>query len=249
MINIAWDRSYENKKSTKKAISERGWNPLNRALLLDKAILKTQRNTQQPSSSTGEDSTRQEVNVDTGNAANVIDRLSDKQEHVAARERALKRHSDAEETKVGLKRGRAVTSGKLVAAGSHRITRGVAEIIEENADIKAAAERKTATNRYLKRVKRHADVAEVKKKPEDEWNVKDYAVLLGYKKEKGDLKLSTTLPGLAAQWAIRSERESPAKPKPQQPMPGLSREGIREEEDSDDEGGGTTNLHDQLVCI
>ena len=101
MINIAWDRSFGNKKNAKKALSERGWNPLNRALLLDKAILKTRK----------------------------------------------------------------------------------------------------------------------------------------------------TLPGLAAQWAIRSKRESPAKPKPQQPMPGLSREGIRDEEDSDDEGGGTTNLHDQLVCI
>ena len=76
MINIAWGRSYENKKSTKKAISERGWNPLNRALLLDKEVLKTRKTTQQPTSngcSTEEDSTRKEVNVDTGNVATVID--------------------------------------------------------------------------------------------------------------------------------------------------------------------------------
>ena len=41
IVNHAWDRSFAKIDTNKKAIAERGWGPLNRALLMDKDILKT----------------------------------------------------------------------------------------------------------------------------------------------------------------------------------------------------------------
>mmetsp|Transcript_19133 Transcript_19133/g.27550 ORF Transcript_19133/g.27550 Transcript_19133/m.27550 type:complete len:177 (-) Transcript_19133:603-1133(-) len=41
IINLAWNQSFSRIDSNKKAISDRGWNPLNRALLKDPAIMKT----------------------------------------------------------------------------------------------------------------------------------------------------------------------------------------------------------------
>uniref|UniRef100_A0A7S4UP82 Uncharacterized protein n=1 Tax=Paramoeba aestuarina TaxID=180227 RepID=A0A7S4UP82_9EUKA len=41
LINLAWDQSFAKVRSNRKAISDRGWNPLNRALLTHPVILKT----------------------------------------------------------------------------------------------------------------------------------------------------------------------------------------------------------------
>ena len=41
LINLAWQQSFGRPVSNKKAIVERGWGPLNRYLLLDKAIRGT----------------------------------------------------------------------------------------------------------------------------------------------------------------------------------------------------------------
>ena len=41
LINLAWQRSFGRPVSNRKAIAERGWGPLNRCLLLDKAIRGT----------------------------------------------------------------------------------------------------------------------------------------------------------------------------------------------------------------
>ena len=38
MVNYAWDRSFALTSNNKKAIAERGWNPLNRSLLLNSEI-------------------------------------------------------------------------------------------------------------------------------------------------------------------------------------------------------------------
>ena len=41
MINYAWNHSFARKTKNQKAISERGWNPLNRNLLMDRDLRAT----------------------------------------------------------------------------------------------------------------------------------------------------------------------------------------------------------------
>ena len=45
IVNYAWERSFKREETNKRAIAERGWNPLNRALLLHKEVMKTKKKT------------------------------------------------------------------------------------------------------------------------------------------------------------------------------------------------------------
>ena len=46
IINIAWKNSFARVSKNKQAIVDRGWNPLNRALLLDDELRSTMTNKQ-----------------------------------------------------------------------------------------------------------------------------------------------------------------------------------------------------------
>ena len=45
IVNYAWERSFKREETNKRAIAERGWNPLNCALLLYKKVIKTKKQT------------------------------------------------------------------------------------------------------------------------------------------------------------------------------------------------------------
>ena len=87
LINRSWISSFGDVTKGLKALADRGWGPLNKALLVTENILKNRLPQER------DDATRSplDLNVDGGFASQLIDKLVAKQDHKKARERVLEK--------------------------------------------------------------------------------------------------------------------------------------------------------------
>jgi hypothetical protein len=117
LVNKAWAMSFGDAMKGHKALADRGWNPLNRSLLATESVLKTTSQEKEATAATGV----LELNVETGIACSIIDKIVAKQDHSKARERALEKKRNADTLKENTANLRNMTSGTYVAAGEYRL--------------------------------------------------------------------------------------------------------------------------------
>ena len=206
IVNYSWDRSMAKVESNKKAIAERGWNPLNRNLLCVAEVLKTKQGTD----STAQDSApvveqTLDVNTDTGTAAELFDKLLDKKNNDAARQRAREREAAIKwatsgavfkNSQVGLHRGAVLENQRLVLAA------------------KQADESRAARKRKQEILNKKAKAQKIRERTEDQWTVSDLKAMCTYKKVKGDPPLKEAKGAnervtLSSWWDDRRDRPSP----------------------------------------
>ena len=130
LINMAWPKSFGRKEAAKRAIAERGWNPLNYNLLLKPEIVRTkplQPKQQQPSiestsSTPGSADSNQlsenilsTINTTSGIASDIVDLLVlQEMKNCGRREAIKKRRSEQEVRQNGIKKLSTIT-GKLTS--------------------------------------------------------------------------------------------------------------------------------------
>jgi len=106
MVNMAWDKSFGCKDLVKKAVAMQGWNPLNRGLLLNPEIQKTQTPVPGAANSINrqgydalaalQNAELPQVNTTDGFAGSVMDRLIQERLHQDGRERQNQMLQDGE---------------------------------------------------------------------------------------------------------------------------------------------------------
>jgi hypothetical protein len=108
LVNKAWAYSFGDETKGRKALANRGWAPLNRALLTCENILKTRRDEDIP------ELERQlpVSNLNNGMAAVAIDKIISKRNIVEHRNKVLERKRLAGEEQVTMDKTRKMTSGK-----------------------------------------------------------------------------------------------------------------------------------------
>jgi hypothetical protein len=219
LLNKAWASSFADPSKGRKALADRGWNPLNRALLTTEKILKT-KTTVDATIATVVTPLPQDfdLNVDNGAAGDILDKLFTRRDNAKAlgRSRAKKRHNEVH--------GGQVKKAKKMTAGAH-VRDGQFLLDDDLKDFQAkyyAAKQDEAKQKQAKKQsaveKQWQDAQVVKSKPFQQWTISDFKVMLQYRKKVGDPAMATTLTGLKEQWQQRCDNPSPAKPSP---MPAL----------------------------
>lgn len=141
LANKAWAASFARVESNKKAIAERGWAPLNRALLLHPDIAKTDPSlAQQPQVSPETEIDMDAENFSKGSSETVMDRMV----------RHVMRNGGTERRQIALAEGQSIqdsfnnvkriTSGVMVSKGMHSLRDPcLLTAMEQKDAVKAAA--------------------------------------------------------------------------------------------------------------
>jgi len=160
IVNKAWSHSFANVAFGKKALAERGWTPLNGALLKNKDVLDTKldadANTEDAlsiltaaamaASATG----RAVIQVNEGKSADVIDLLVADRDRTQQRQQALDRKLLAANATATYERTKKLTSGKMVVSGKHRHSTHVMDQVTECVKFKVEQEEEQQHNRVKK---------------------------------------------------------------------------------------------------
>ena len=218
LVNAAWKDSFDNVQKAKTSLADRGWNPLNRATLTYPEILST-RTTQQRMSAAAT-SMNLNLNLDEGDAADIIDTTLNKQDAEKRLQRNLEKKRRADESNTVVKKAKQLTSGMLAAAGVHHLGKDQLEQMENwEADrkqkVSAKIEKDQAEENEL-----WEKVENTRGKLESSWKKPDYDTMVMFKKIAGDSPKEKKIGGLKRQWEARKNRPDPIRRFP--PMPPLN---------------------------
>jgi hypothetical protein len=220
LINKAWYPSFANKTTNRKAIAARGWNPLNRNLLLHPEIKVGSGN------STYRGETEDSTSEENDEVANTVPLLLNCTEGISGMcfQKMLQhymRNGGIDQNQENLRRGESIQETFLKAkrmSSSVMIRRGVHEIndsdvvalIKGNRDRMKEIELRSARKKRNELRSRIELVNQLRlTKPMEEWNMKDCKDYIQYKKQKGDPKMPNTLPLLKARCFDFQSRASP----------------------------------------
>jgi hypothetical protein len=222
LINQAWEHSFGNVATNKNAIADRGWNPLNRALLLHPEIEKEREQQHQIDHTTDSHSDEQgniemmvlpnEINTTAGASGTCFQKLI---QH-CLRQGGIERNQTSLRTgdtiSSNLKNAKRLSSAVLFRQGIHNVENiHVVELIKNNRDkIKEQAEKAKRKHRS-ETLSRIEVIAQLRLTKPDMlgWNMKDCSNYIQYKKRKGDLAMPKSLGELRARCTIIDGRASP----------------------------------------
>ena len=217
MLNKAWASSFGDPSMTMKALSDRGWNPLNRAVMKIPEILAT-------IDSTDKERNPIQMNVDDGAVAELLDELNNRQNKQSARRRGTERKHAAAQASDNLERVQKLAAGKHVRNGKHRLDddglQHVRQCNKAKKDAAAAKDRRAFDTQ--EKLFQEVEAVRAKGSP-SKWKQKDCRTMNMCKKSgRDDSPLAKTLVGLKTQWSARKDRPSPQK-RPTMPLlPGQS---------------------------
>jgi len=218
LVNKAWDCSFGDPSKVRKALADRGWNPLNRALLANPDVMATM-------DAKDKETDVVQLNVDMEKAAKLIDDLKYRQNRQEARRRGTENKRKATEAQNNLERAKKLTAGKLVRNGHHALNEDVLSSIRAHNRGKREEEEQAKQKRGARFDDLFKKVTDVRAKGSpSKWNANDFRTMNTYKKGgHADTALAKTLPALRDQWDERKDRPSPTCPTRQlaQPLPRL----------------------------
>jgi hypothetical protein len=217
LVNIAWRRSFANVGTNKKAIATRGWNPLNRNLLLHKEI-QSGRNSCEITQSINQNN--QQLDDTFPLVLNTTEGISgacfQKMIQHCLRHGGVKRNQEnllqGESIHETFRKAKRISSTVMVRRRIHEVNQPeVAEMIQGNRDKIKEAERKAVRKRRREIRARIGAITTLRlTKPEvNEWNMKDCRDFIQYKKQSGDPKMPTSLALLRERCIIVDGRSSP----------------------------------------
>jgi hypothetical protein len=223
IVNFGWARSFARTRTNLTATAARGWNPLNRALLLHPEIAGTAAQVQEQAENNLEEFPQSttptsaalfvpdDINTTDGSAGDVYDILLRNADKEAARKRRK------EQQQRGELMVQQVEGIKRLTAGVHFHANGVR--IGETALQRVKAQyRKREDEQRNKEQKKKNELRDRRKKamevralnrPEEEWTKPQLKAMCLYKKAPGDKGLPDSLPLLQQCWHERRGRLSP----------------------------------------
>ena len=235
LLNSAWPKSFARIEPTKRAIVERGWNPLNYSLLLHPEILKTKplvqvqavsdpinttiesdSNQQQGDATTTNGSILSILNTSQGTAGEMVDLLVLQEMKNRGRTEAIfKRRKEQEVRSSDLKK-LAMASGKLTSGilgvnENYCLDSEVRDAVSLYYEKKKAEENEKKKRKQLQIKTRNEKYLKAKKKYIDNQplNRLELTSLLSYHRLKNDPPLGKTIAELRHQWEIRKIRTEP----------------------------------------
>jgi hypothetical protein len=218
IINYAWDRSFACTEGNKTAITTRGWNPCNYALLVSKEILRTKVD----SVDTDNDDTATNhtqntctvtINIGEGTSAAIFDTICDENIKKRAKARVEDRERESMMVRKTLDRTKKLTSGPAFKKGHVGLHHDVFHdhlVDYHNGKLMALDEKKKKSKKSMQ--KRKEIINKIREKPEEKWSITDLNRLLTYKKYKEDPALKTASNDrtiLLSWWHDRKNRPSP----------------------------------------
>jgi hypothetical protein len=166
IVKMAFAKSFANVTNVKKAIAQRGWGPLNRALLLHPDIAKTkvmieptiqQAEEQEDSSSSSSQTRTLHVNVEEGSSSTLLDKLLQNQMKNEGRmkrmEEQKKKRDEVTSVVNKLQDVTRITSGVLAARGHFALDKDVRDAVARGLVAKAAQDKKAQEKRDAKEKK------------------------------------------------------------------------------------------------
>jgi hypothetical protein len=218
LVNIAWARSFARRESNKKAISMRGWNPLNRGCLENPEVLATK---PAPKETTQEDSptftggagssltTR--LNVTEGAGAIEFEKLLTYADSAAAKQ--IRQENKDKGAKVAdlATCAKNITSGMLFGMGHVGLGPDLLVQVQGRTDKKNADVQKNEDKKKAKFDETWDKAQSLKEKAETTWTVADLKTMVTYKTRNADSPHQKRKKGLLEQWKNRKNRTSPQR--------------------------------------
>jgi hypothetical protein len=225
LVNYAWDTTFANVRTNKKAIAVRGWNPLNRNLLLDKEICTTTNNCEKirniNNNNNNNDNTdtddltfsiASQVNTSTGFAGGTFGKLIQHVLRNGGQEKSKQQLTRGEDIENSIKKAKRMSSGVMIRHNIHNINNPIiSTMIRNNRDNIIALEKKVNKKRRSEILSKITTINHLRlTKPSiDAWNSKDCKDFIQYKKQNGDPKLPVSLPLLRQRCIMVQGRMSP----------------------------------------
>ncbi len=192
LLNIAWNKSFAKIENNQKAISTRGWYPPTRKVLQDPRVRDLQ------DQDTGVGITPadpiqgmiENVNVESGEAARVMDALLSHAARKDGTRRRLESLADGEARIENLRKAKKITSGVLIKNGIHSCNDpDVVQIIQEKIrkkQLEQQEKEKKARDRIAALTEQVANTREKKGTDPEYWTATECRSFLQYKKQNGD---------------------------------------------------------------
>lgn len=223
LCNSAWEKSFARVNLNRKALSERGWFPMNYALLLNEEILLTKLETIDLSEeaesrpATNPNILRgiptfavslQDLNIHDSLISKHFDAIIGSEERELSKQR---RHLDRAKGKNALENlghAKCLTAGQLFGMTTQLGQEGVVNQVSGNVKIREALATKKVDNKEKKTAELHRRVHAVLAKSDDYmiWTKDELGAMLQYYKDPGDKKMADTVAGRREQWLQRRHR-------------------------------------------
>jgi hypothetical protein len=216
LINKAWPVSFGQVTTNRKAIADCGWYPPNRNLLLHKEITDVGG---EPISilneewiNNGDNTIPMSFNFTDGPAGTCFEKVLQYRDGNGGIARNQQAMQDGQSILHDLENGRRLTSGFMVARGEHSLNNPIflqsCTEKRKNEEI-AEHKKKKKQRRDLQRRISAVETLRFTKPCISEWNSKDCAIYMRYKKRKGDLAMPKSIHELRHRCSEISGRESP----------------------------------------
>jgi hypothetical protein len=221
LSNYSWKGSFARIKSNKKALSERGWAPLNYNLLLHPEIATTKpRSTEENATPTNPaDSSLMrgipthlldpsDINLSSTRTLGVLDRLLTFESREDSKERRKRAREEGEDLAEILKKAKRFTAGVAFQINPQIANKEYAEMAKDKKEMTVAAEAKKTSDAQERRAQLHRKVHSLLASGKDHtaWNSTELGVMLQYYKVANDPGMASDVAGRRAQWHERRER-------------------------------------------
>ncbi len=223
IVNFGWARSFARMRTNLTATAARGWNPLNRALLLHPEIAGTAPQVQEQAENNLEEFPQSttptsaalfvpdDINTTDGNAGDTYDvllRIAEKDEARKRRKEQQQRGELMVQQVEGIKR---LTAGVLFHAHGVRIGETAFQRVKAQYQKKNDEQRNKEQKKKNELRERRKKAMELRalNRPEEEWTKPQLKAMCLYKKAPGDKGLPDSLPLLQQCWRERRGRLSP----------------------------------------
>ena len=220
ILNEAWKHSFGRVEKNRKAIADRGWNPLNRNILCLKEVIgamtdedkekdelvpykqkgtkihdnsKPEYDAMYLPGSTPNIISLDKVNMDDGIASQVVQDIVQHAELMNVREMIAKKKQEGSIIADRLKAVKKLTAGQIFTSGTTRLGKDVFQALQEKINKKDEEVRKKNNDKKKECEQARAKVQEIrqKRKEPSDLNNKELTTMLKYKRRKTDRKLPT----------------------------------------------------------
>jgi hypothetical protein len=236
----AWNCSFDRVPSNQGAISDRGWFPPNRKLLshpdLKQKPAQTIEEDQSNSQSMAVPFDATDLNFDSGSAATVLESIIQHGLRTGGIEKRKQKLAEGKSIATAVAEGRKLTSGFLVANGSHSLnSAGMIEAVRSNME-KREASTMLKEQKLRKELKRRAAiVGRLDRTQIPAWSPKECRAFLQWKKNPTDPAMPKAIGDLrirCQQWVSR-------------PSPNVSPHTSDDEQDIEETGEDQAQLEDE----
>ena len=215
IVHRAWMKSFANVATNKKAIAERGWNPLTRVLLDHPELKNTKRNGAAIEAYSqcllhGVLPMEQEnLNFEDGPSKTFLDKIVDYEVRKRARQTALIERKEQLRLQAvdNFNKATKITAGVVFKGHGCLLDRDVTRRVKEVHQLKLQREEERVVKKRKREEDEKKNVEKVRSKGgPDRWSTSDYKVMVSWFKRPGDSKLPTTKNKLMERYALTCNR-------------------------------------------